>query len=140
MELKYDEKSCGIVVFREEGDVRKYLLLHYPSGHWDFVKGHVEEGENEFETAFRELEEETGISDLQFVENFREPISYIYKKNGKPSNKQVVFFLGKTNTKDIKISFEHKGFLWLPCAEALKKVTFENARKVLTAAEKLLQG
>jgi 8-oxo-dGTP pyrophosphatase MutT (NUDIX family) len=139
MGLEFDEKSCGILVLREEGGIRKYLLLHYPSGHWDFPKGHVENGENEYETASRELTEETGISDLQFFENFREPISYIYKKNRKPSNKQVVFFLGKTSTKDIKISFEHKGSLWLPYEEALKKVTFENARKVLTLAEKFLQ-
>ena len=139
MELKFDEKSCGIVVFRKENGIRKYLLLHYPSGHWDFPKGHVEEGENEHETARRELEEETGISDLKFLDDFREPISYVYKKNRKPSNKQVVFFLGETGTKDIKISFEHKGSLWLPYAEALSKVTFENARKVLTLAEKFMQ-
>jgi len=50
-----------------------------------------------------------------------------------------VFFLGETGTKDIKISFEHKGSLWLPYAEALSKVTFENARKVLTLAEKFMQ-
>lgn len=70
MDLKFDEHSCGIVVFRNENGIRCYLLLHYPSGHWDFPKGHVEEREKRHETALRELEEETGISNLQFVENF----------------------------------------------------------------------
>ena len=59
MEIKYDEKSCGIVLFREEEGTRQFLLLHYPSGHWDLAKGHVEEGETEHETATRELLEET---------------------------------------------------------------------------------
>ena len=43
------EKSCGAVIFRMEGKIRKYLLLHYESGHWDFVKGNVEKGEEELE-------------------------------------------------------------------------------------------
>ncbi|MFZ5500518.1 MAG: NUDIX domain-containing protein, partial [Candidatus Micrarchaeota archaeon] len=54
-----DEKSCGIVLFSEDGG-RLYLLLHYTAGHWDFPKGHVEADESEAETALRELLEETG--------------------------------------------------------------------------------
>ena len=38
------EKSAGIVLFRREGSENLFLLLHYPSGHWDFVKGHKETG------------------------------------------------------------------------------------------------
>ncbi|MDD3861982.1 MAG: bis(5'-nucleosyl)-tetraphosphatase [Candidatus Gracilibacteria bacterium] len=138
MELKYDEHSCGIVVFRNESGIRKYLLLHYPSGHWDFPKGHVEEGESRHQTALRELEEETGIKDLKFVENFEHAISYVYNKNGKQSHKQVIFFLGETNSTEVKISFEHKSFLWLPYEESMKKLTFDNAQKILKASENFL--
>jgi 8-oxo-dGTP pyrophosphatase MutT (NUDIX family) len=139
MELKFDEHSCGVVVFRNENGVRKYLLLHYPSGHWDFPKGHVETGENRYQTALRELEEETGIVNFKFVENFEHAISYVYNKNGKPSHKQVIFFLGETTEEKVKISFEHKSFLWLPYEESLRKVTFDNAKKILKAAEIFLQ-
>ncbi|MEW6722749.1 MAG: NUDIX domain-containing protein, partial [Candidatus Micrarchaeota archaeon] len=51
-----DEKSCGIILFRE-GEKRLYLLLHYEEGHWDFPKGHVEAGESEHEAASREAVE-----------------------------------------------------------------------------------
>ena len=34
-----EETSAGIVLFRKENLKNLFLLLHYPSGHWDFVKG-----------------------------------------------------------------------------------------------------
>ena len=84
---KPDEKSCGIVLFREEESStnkpqRKYLILHYPGGHFDFPKGHVEKGEERAEkaTALRELEEETDIKKVEFMPNFRSEIFYTYFK------------------------------------------------------------
>lgn len=143
MAINYDEKSCGIVVFRRMTDQAKgdheYLLLHYPSGHWDFPKGHVEEGENENETAARELQEETGIPSIRFVDDFREVILYSYKKNGKPSRKLVIFFLGETRSQNVSLSHEHEDFIWLPYKEAFAKVTFDNAKNLLKKAEKSIQ-
>ena len=135
---KFDEKSCGIVLFREDNDGREYLLLHYPGGHWDFPKGHVEGNEEEEETAHRELLEETGIADIEFIKGFRKMISYTYKRKEGFSNKQVIFFLGKTNLKDIRLSHEHRDSIWLPYSAAKNKVTFDNARNLLDKAERLL--
>ncbi|MDZ4384915.1 MAG: NUDIX domain-containing protein, partial [Candidatus Moranbacteria bacterium] len=60
------EKSVGAVVFRKkETGGKEFLLLHYPSGHWDFPKGHIESGETEEGTLRREVEEETGLKDLK---------------------------------------------------------------------------
>lgn len=135
----FDEKSCGIVVFREDKRQRLYLILKYPSGHFDFPKGHVEKKDKSmYETALRELREETGISDVEFIDGFEEGISYIYRKKSKPSNKQVVFFLAKTKTKFVKISHEHLGYFWLPYDAAFNKVTFDNAKNLLKKAEGML--
>jgi bis(5'-nucleosidyl)-tetraphosphatase len=128
MEIKYDEKSCGIVLFREQDKEKLFLLLHYPGGHWDFPKGHVEEGEEEKETATRELLEETGIADVWFVDGFREEIAY-HHGDEKISHKQVIFFLGKTKFQDVRISHEHKAFEWLPYNEAMDRLTYNNAKK-----------
>ena len=57
-----EETSAGIVIFRRENSKILFLLLHYPSGHWDFVKGKMEKGESVQQTAIRETKEETGIS------------------------------------------------------------------------------
>jgi len=136
MSIKYDEKSCGLVLFRMEGGKRKYLLLHYPRGHWDLVKGHIEESDkSEHETAKREMQEETGIKDLKILDNYREAISYKYMNKGKLSNKQVVFFLGETEELDVKVSHEHQNFIWLGYPEAEQKLTFENAKQLIRKSE-----
>lgn len=137
------EKSAGAVIFRREDGKIYYLLLHYGAGHWDFVKGHVEKGESEKETARRETEEETGIKDLKFMEGFKEWIKYFFKKSyGKKKGplvfKIVDFFLAETKTKKIKLSFEHQGFKWLPFEESLNQLTFEKAKDILEKAHKFL--
>jgi len=133
-----NEKSCGAVVYIRSPNV-KYLLLQYEAGHWDFVKGNVEKGENEQQTAVRELGEETCITDAQFIDGFKETISYFYKRQGAVVLKEVVFFLMETKTADIKLSFEHVGFTWLTYEEAMRKLTFKNARDVLQKAQDFLK-
>jgi len=129
------EKSCGALIFREEDGKRLYLLLHYVGGHWGFPKGHVEEGESEEQTARREIAEETGISSLEFVPDFRERISYSFRRAGGLVPKHVVFFLAKTEAQEVRISDEHMGFEWLGYDDAKKRLTFGNARKLLEKAE-----
>ena len=114
------------------------LLLHYPSGHWDFVKGKMEKGESTHQTAIREAKEETGITDITFIENFEEWIEYNFKHQGELVQKKVVFFLAETKTKEVKISHEHSGYTWLDYNSSMEKTTFDNAKTVLTKAQKLL--
>ncbi|MFA4983363.1 MAG: bis(5'-nucleosyl)-tetraphosphatase [Candidatus Micrarchaeia archaeon] len=135
------EKSCGALIFRTEGEKRLYLLLHYAGGHWDFPKGHVEAGESEEQTALREIQEETGLTALEFVPGFREEISYSFRHNtGEMADKKVAFFLARASGKQVRLSDEHIGFAWLPYEAARKKATYENARALLEKAEKSLPG
>ena len=133
-----EETSAGIVLFRKEGSKKLFLLLHYPSGHWDFVKGKMEQGESTHQTAIREAQEETGITDITFVENFEEWIEYNFKYQGELIQKKVVFFLAETKTKEIKISHEHSGYTWMDYNSSMDKTTFDNAKTVLTKAQNLL--
>lgn len=114
------------------------MILHYPGGHFDFPKGHVENNEEEIETATRELEEETGITDIKIIPGYREAMSYKYFRHGKPSNKQVIYFLAETKTEKITISHEHQGSVWLPYDEAMRKLTFANAQQLLEKAKRFL--
>jgi len=132
------ETSAGIVLFRKENLEKLFLLLHYPSGHWDFVKGKMEKGESTHETAIRETKEETGITDITFLENFEEWIEYDFQWKRELVQKKVVFFLAETKTKEVKISHEHLNYTWVNYNEAMEKTTFDNAKTVLTKAQMLL--
>lgn len=145
------EKSVGAVVFRiRENGEKEFLLLHYPSGHWDFPKGHVEKGEIEEETLRREIEEETGIKNLEIIKGFRKSVFYFYQAKGQEREKRlasgnglnifkrVVFYLVKADEKEVKISFEHVDYQWLLIEEALEKITFPDPRKVLEKARNFL--
>ena len=133
-----EETSSGVVLFRKENDKILFLLLHYPSGHWDFVKGKMESGETPHETAIRETKEETGIEDIKFVDGYEEWIEYNFQFEGELVHKKVVFFLGETKTEEVQISHEHLSFTWMDYVTAMDKTTFDNAKTVLSKAYELL--
>ncbi len=142
------EKSAGAIIYRMENAVPLYLLLHYHSGHWEFAKGHIEEGESEEQAVLREIAEETGITDVQIIDGFKEYIKYSFRNNYALKKedklkapwifKLVVFYLVKTKTENIKISDEHIGFAWLPFDQALKKLTFKNAKNLIKKSNNII--
>ena len=132
------ERSVGAIVFRKEKEPI-YLLLHYEAKHWDFPKGNVEAGETDVETVKREIKEETGIKDIEIVRDFKEKIHYYYKLKKELISKDVVFYLAKTKTAQIKLSFEHIGSKWLPYKKAIEQLTFKNAKEILKQANKFLK-
>ena len=134
-----EEVSAGIILFNDTDD-EKFLLLNYPSKHWDFVKGKIEKGETPHETALRETKEETGISDVEFIEGFKEEIEYYFYADDQEIHKRVIFFLGKTKTIDIILSHEHLDFIWLDFDNALEKITYKNAKNLLKKSSKFLDN
>ena len=122
------------MIFRREANRTLYLLLHYPAGHWDLVKGKIEKGESPCETVLRETLEETGISDLRFIDGFQETIRYKFVRKGRTIHKRVIFFLAESHTKKVTISDEHIGYIWLDLEGAVQKTTYNNARRMLTTA------
>ncbi len=122
------------------------MLLHYPStakapkDFWELPKGHIEKGENEIETVKREVEEETGLKDIEFIKGFKEWIKYFFKFKGINILKFVTFYLAETKTQNIKISEEHIGYKWLPYEEAFKRLTFKNAKEILQKANRYLMN
>src|SRR5512134_3303590 len=57
--------SAGVVVVRQQGGARCYLLLR-AFRYWDFPKGLIETGEAPRAAAVREVLEETGLAALEF--------------------------------------------------------------------------
>ena len=132
------EKSAGAVIFKPGKRGNKYLLLHYEAGYWDLPKGHVEKNESEEETARREVKEETGIENIAILRGFKEKIHYFYRFEGKLLSKDVVFFLARADQENVKISFEHIGFEWLPYKKALERLTYKTAKDILKKVNEFL--
>lgn len=127
------QRSAGAIIYTG-GKGPEFLLLRYPGGHWDFAKGKMEPGETERQTAVRETREETGISDLRFVDGFRHVIRYDFEHEGAVIHKQVALFLAETHTRSVALSEEHLDHVWAGYGGALERLTYGNARAALARA------
>lgn len=121
------EKSCGIIVF----DQGKVLLIKHNGGHISFPKGHVEEGETEKETAFREVKEETGIeakilSDKTFKNTYSPNEGYI---------KDVFYFIGEKIGGELNPQLEEVSICdFFEIDDALNTLTYSIDKKILKEA------
>ena len=130
------ETSCGLIL--RNGDL--ILLLRYPQGHWGFPKGHVEENDLSHQaTAIRELEEETGITDVEIISNWFTSTKYTYIKKNIPTEKEVHWFPARTNTMNISLSEEHTDYIWIDADSAEEMITFDEEVRVLQEARKILR-
>jgi bis(5'-nucleosidyl)-tetraphosphatase len=136
------DKSFGIVpAARREDGIWRFLLIKQQAGHWAFPKGHAEEDETEIEAATRELEEETGVSVMKVWPNESWSENYIFEQGGKRFDKTVTYFLGIVkNTKVTPQAEEVDDYMWLEYKEARKKLTFENAKRILDGANASLHS
>ena len=138
------EKSAGAIIFRRGKGIIKYLLLNYASigkvekTYWGFSKGAIEKGEKEIDTIIREIREETGIKDLKFIKGFKETEKYFFRNKKENIFKTVFYLLAETKAKKIKLSFEHLGYEWLPYEEAIRKLSFKNAKRIIEKANDFL--
>jgi len=132
------ETSAGAVLLCDTSGKNEFLLLNYPQGHWDFVKGKMEVGETPHETVKREMGEETGIFNFKLIEGFEEYVEYDFRFKNEVIHKKVIFFLAKTDVRKISLSHEHDDYLWLGYSDALKKITFRSAKNILSKANKFL--
>jgi len=130
------EHSAGAIIFFDN-EKREFLIISNEKERWDFPKGHIEEGETPEQTAVREVKEETGL-DIEFIDGFKEKISFFFKKGKELVKKDVIFFLAKAKSKNVTLSFEHIDYKWLNFEEALNKLTFKDSKNLLIKANQFL--
>ena len=132
------ERSCGAVVYRNIGGMIRFLLIkNRRSSHWGFPKGHVEQGENDFQTAYREVLEETGIR-ITIQPDFITKSQYTIQ--GKVEKNVNIFLAATQDTQTISQKEEIEDYIWLGYEKALGKLRFENDRNILSKAYEYLKN
>lgn len=84
--------AAGGIVENDE----KKILFQFRRGRWDLPKGKLDEGESIEQCALREVEEETGLHDIEL----RELIGvthHFYNENGKDIEKETHWFAMKVS-------------------------------------------
>ena len=137
-----DEKSCGAIIFTYENHVRKYVILRGVGnyrGYFGFPKGHMEAGENERETAIREVKEETGL-DVTLYDDFRTVDTHALAREGRPNDKKInVYFLAEYHDQKIMAQkSEVSEIILLDYLEAMNYLQYEESKRELTEAEQYL--
>ena len=127
---QYFRAGVGAVIFNNDGRVLVFERSDIP-GAWQLPQGGLKEDEEPSTAVFREIEEETGISqdDLRFVDQYPEPLAYELppaarrKKTGR-GQAQYWFlfeFTGNDNKIDISRNDEFQTWNWRTIKELLSE-------------------
>ena len=112
-------KGVGIILLNSENKVFVGKRIDNPQNFWQMPQGGVDENENLFEAAKRELEEETGITKTKLLKELNYWIEYELPENlkgkiwkGKYRGQKQKWFIMKFlgNEKDINIKTKHPEF------------------------------
>jgi 8-oxo-dGTP pyrophosphatase MutT (NUDIX family) len=130
------EVSAGGIIFRRQPDrSAHFLLIRDPYEHWGFPKGHLEGEETPAAAALRESAEETGLSDLMLHGPIR-IIDWHFRFKDRYIHKFCHFFLFESPGAPV-VPQQDEGitdYRWLGLDEALKQLSYDNARGVLKRA------
>lgn len=117
--------GIAVVVLRERAHRVDVLLLKRNSAildeAWTYIGGGIEAGEKAYETAIREIKEETGLIPLSLYtsntfDQFYDPVkNWIYLA--------PVFVAYVADSAEVRLNNEHSEFRWL---------TFEDAKSMLS--------
>ena len=111
--------GVGIVVLNQDNDVFVAKRIDNQKNFWQMPQGGVDEGEDYLTAAYRELEEETSIKNVDLVRELDGLISYDLPKNllgviwkGKFRGQEQKWFVMKFLGKDVEINIktEHPEF------------------------------
>lgn len=142
-EVPYEEmqilRLAGAVVYAEHEGEMYLALVHDIFGHWTLSKGGVGEDEDIKEGAIRKIKEEIGL-DIEIEAELGKNEYVASKPEIGKHRKQVTYFLGKSEYKDIEL--EKKGGLddaqWFKVADILDLNFYEDILPIVTKAVTML--
>lgn len=130
-----------IVVFKEHENMFLILERKETKADWTFAKGHMENGESPKETALRELEEETGIKEIEVLDINPIHEEYEIVRNGEKRLKINDYFIGFVGSKEVEIQEDEiRSYKWVTFEEAFNSFKYERRKQVLKTAQEYLKN
>ena len=135
-----NEISAGGVVYRKVNGGFEVLISKHSGYHkWVLPKGLVERGEKLEETAVREVEEEVGVK-AKIISNIGDPEEYVYTFNSEKVFKKVYYFLMEyVSGSESDHDFEMEDVVWVSFDEAIERMGYDGAKRILAKAKQLCQ-
>lgn len=137
--LKSQVSSGGVLYKKQDGQIEVVMIVPKGRNVLTLPKGLLDEGEEPYTTALREVREETGLSG-RIIEKIGEVSYWFYiKEENVRCKKTVHYFLmeyEKGDTRDH--DWEVQEVLWLPIDEAIQKATYKTDREILKKAKELI--
>ena len=93
---------------------------------WQGVAGKIEKDEEAWQTAIRELKEETGLDPVKMF--VADHVSQFYEKHGDRVNLVPVFGI-EVDSKNVILSDEHIEYKWLDFKEAFDTLVWNGQKK-----------
>ena len=130
-ELPIKSFSISAYLCKKDDDGGKFLLLEranrYLHGTWQQISGKIVPRETAWQTALREIKEETGLTPYRFysadfIERFYEP--------GQDVINLVPVFVGYVHDDArVRLSDEHSDYMWVSSAEAMEHLHFSQQKE-----------
>tara|TARA_B100000214_G_C23643288_1_gene479440 strand:- start:44 stop:517 length:474 start_codon:yes stop_codon:yes gene_type:complete len=113
-------KGVGVVLLNKKNQVFVARRIDNPNDFWQMPQGGIDKGENSLEAAYRELDEETSIKNVELIHEVEEEISYNLPDNllgiiwkgkfkGQTQKWYIMRFLGEDN--EINLNTKYPEFL-----------------------------
>ena len=127
-------KGVGVALLNNNNEVFVAKRIDNPNDFWQMPQGGVDQNENSFEAAIRELKEETSIVNVELIKEIKEEITYNLPDNllgiiwkgkfkGQTQKWYIMRFLGNDN--EINLKTKHPEFLewkWINIQNITDKV------------------
>lgn len=129
-------------VFNLVDNVPEFLILKRNKNKiyehlWQGVAGKIEKDEKAWQTAIRELKEETGLDPSNIF--IADHVSRFYETKGDRVNLVPVFGI-EVNSKDVILSNEHVDFKWVHYADARSTLVWNGQKKGLEVVNDMILG